>query len=66
MTTNESKIMDLEIKTTYLEKSIDDLNKVIIEQQKQLSALKNKLADVEDRIKSGESGEIINPPPPHH
>jgi SlyX protein len=62
----DKKFIDLEIKIAYLEKTVDDLNKVIIDQQHQITALQEKLDEVDEKVKHGEANEIINPPPPHH
>jgi len=62
----DTKFIDLEIKIAYLEKNLDDLNKVIIDQQNQISALREKLDEVDEKVKHGEANDIINPPPPHH
>lgn len=63
---SEAKFIDLEIKIAYLEKTLDDLNKVIIDQQNQITSLKEKLEEVDEKVKHGEANDIINPPPPHH
>lgn len=49
-----------------MEKTIDDLSKIIMDQQSQLTELSKKLEEVDEKVKSGEHGEITNPPPPHH
>lgn len=62
------EIIDLEIKLTFQEQLVDELNKIMIVQQRQLDKLSMKMTLLENRIKSGEGmgNEISNPPPPHH
>ncbi len=62
------KIIDLEIKLTFQEQLVDELNQVMISQQRQLDQLMLKVSLLENRMKSGEGmgNEISNPPPPHH
>lgn len=63
-----NRIQILEEKFEYQERTIDDLNDVIIEQQTQLNSLEDQisrfqslLAAIEDRPSGGEE-----PPPPHY
>jgi len=62
------RIRILEEKFEYQERTIDDLNEVIIEQQKQLNALEEQmerlrtlLTAIQDRPDEGQ-----DPPPPHY
>jgi SlyX protein len=61
-------VVGLEIKVTFQEQLMDELNKIVINQQRQIDKLSEKLTLLEAKIQaSGGSGnEIINPRPPHH
>jgi uncharacterized coiled-coil protein SlyX len=69
----ENDIYDLQIKISYLEGFVKDLNTVIIEQNKnnstlvrKVSILKNKIDQLEERIESGKGDFIADEAPPHY
>ncbi|MGW8193250.1 MAG: SlyX family protein [Desulforhopalus sp.] len=59
----------LEEKYAYQDQTIDSLNEVLIEQQKQLTALAEeveRLKGMLQMVESGSPGHLTNPPPPHY
>lgn len=69
----ENEIYDLQIKISYLEGFINDLSTVIIEQNKnndqmsrEITQLKNKIDQLEDRIESKGNDFIADEAPPHY
>ncbi len=72
MSTTElsDKIIDLEIRLTHQEDHILSLDKTIYEQDRLLSALVNKLKEIEDKIKTSGENNILSSdqeaPPPHY
>jgi SlyX protein len=61
-------VVGLEIKVTFQEQLVDELNQIVIDQQRQIDKLSEKLTLLEAKIQSsgGSSNEIVNPRPPHH
>ena len=68
--TLEEKIIDLEIRLTHQEDHILSLDKVVYEQDKLLSALLEKVKQMDDKIKSSGENKILSAqeetPPPHY
>lgn len=65
----ETRIIDLEIKISYQEELVQDLNKVVCQQQKQLDALQETCAYLMERVKrllASAEGETRNEKPPHY
>lgn len=66
----DEKITDLEIRITHQEHHIEELDKVIIEQQKLIDRLNERLLFLEKRIKNVTENNIKRPedeaPPPHY
>jgi len=66
--TIEERFQILEGKVLYQDRTIDDLNKVVIRQQDQIDRLTSELRQIRDHV-TGE-GEGIDagkePPPPHY
>jgi SlyX protein len=60
----------LEMRAAFQDETIEDLNKAIIAQWKQIDALTRQLAQVEDRVAIGEQradlAGLPEPPPPHY
>ncbi len=58
----------LEEKFAYQDKTIDDLNDVIIEQQAQLTSLEDKIRRLEAMLAAIENspGGVVEQPPPHY
>jgi SlyX protein len=66
----EEKIIDLEIRLTHQEDHILSLDKIIYEQDQLLSALLEKVKQLDDKIKSSGENNILSSdeeaPPPHY
>ena len=68
---NPEKITELEIKFSYQEKMLDDLNKVVYKQQQEIDALKKDYQKLSEQIKSMAESVVSHksseePPPPHY
>ena len=69
MTNHDQRIIDLETKISFQDKSIDDLSDAIYKQQQQITELEKKLVLIQKRIESDQSGDSeIRPQekPPHY
>ncbi|MDH5765020.1 MAG: SlyX family protein [Gammaproteobacteria bacterium] len=66
----ETKIIDLEIRLTHQENHIEELDKIIYQQQRTIDALKEQLGNLEKRLKTATENNILSPseesPPPHY
>jgi len=66
----QEKIVDLEIRLTHQEDHILSLDKIIYEQDKLLSALLQKVKQMDEKIKSTDENNILSAqdeaPPPHY
>ena len=66
----ETKIIDLEIRLTHQENHIEELDKIIYQQQKTIDTLKEQLSNLEKRLKTATENNILSPseesPPPHY
>ena len=67
---NENRIVELEIKTAYQEDLLQELNKIVGQQQRQIDRLEATCRLLNERIKSlsveGGSGENNEEMPPHY
>jgi SlyX protein len=67
---NDERIIELEIKTAYQEDLLQELNRIVGQQQQQIDRLEATCRLLNDRIKSlstlGDSGEVIDEVPPHY
>ena len=50
MTDPDQRLTDLEIKVSFQEDALDQLNAVVIRQQRQIDALLRELADLRERV----------------
>jgi SlyX protein len=73
MTDSESlsaRIDRLEMRLTHQDATIEDLNKIVTDQWKQIEALTRHLAILRDRVKEAEENARLTPhrepPPPHY
>jgi SlyX protein len=68
--TLSARIDALEMRLTFQDETIEDLNKAIIAQWKQIDGLTRRLAQIEDRVAVGEQradlAGLPEPPPPHY
>ena len=66
----EEKLIDLEIRLTHQEDHIHSLDKIIYEQDQLLSALTDKVKQLDHKIKSSGEADILSAdeesPPPHY
>ncbi len=64
------RITELETKLSYQEHIIQELNEVVIRQQKQIDALEKELKHIREYLKQGQSSGLARPdeeaPPPHY
>lgn len=64
------RIDRLEMRLTHQEATIDDLNKTVTAQWKQIDALTRQLLSLRDRVKEAEENASLpshkEPPPPHY
>jgi SlyX protein len=67
---NDDRIIELEIKAAYQEDLLQELNKIVGQQQLQIDRLEATCRLLNERIKSlpaeGSSGETIEEVPPHY
>jgi SlyX protein len=65
-----ARIDALEMRVTFQDETIDDLNKAIIEQWKQIEALTRRLNRLDERMEVSEQradlAGLPEPPPPHY
>ena len=69
MTNLDQRIIDLETKISFQDKSIEDLSDSVYRQQKHLGELEKKLQTIQKRIESDQNGDSeIRPQekPPHY
>jgi len=66
----EEKLIDLEIRLTHQEDHIQALDKIIYEQDQLLSALTEKIKQLDHKLKSSGESNILSTdeerPPPHY
>ncbi|ALP52239.1 hypothetical protein Tel_03250 [Candidatus Tenderia electrophaga] len=65
----EQRLEDLEVRITYLESTVDELNQVVIKQQGHIDLLIEELKRQKQQLEQG--GEWVRPlseetPPPHY
>jgi len=70
LTRLEERLMDLEIRTTHQEATLETLNDVLVQQQQLISKLDNELKQARKRLSelgtSPDAQTQIEPPPPHY
>lgn len=65
----EKRVMELEIKNAHQEDTIEQLNKIIIEQQTAMTKLARHLEQLQNKVSSlqeNNAKEAPEPPPPHY
>ena len=65
----ENRIMELEIKSAHQEDTIEQFNRIVIEQQKTIAELKRNMEQLQSKIshlQENNSKEVAEPPPPHY
>ncbi|MSS75520.1 MAG: SlyX family protein [Methyloglobulus sp.] len=66
---NEQRLIELEIKTAYQDDLLQELNKIVAQQQHQILLLEKTCQLLHERMSSfrlEQSEEIIDQPPPHY
>jgi SlyX protein len=70
MTDPDQRFTDLEIKVSFQEDALDQLNAVVIRQQRQLDALLRELADLRERVPDADAPRTMrnlrDELPPHY
>jgi SlyX protein len=61
----ETRVVDLEIRYTHLERLVDELNRVVFQQSKEIDALRAELLRLRQRFDEP-GGEIPDERPPHY
>lgn len=60
------RLQILEEKFEYQDKTLDDLNDVIIDQNKQIAQMQEQIARLEALLTNLQEGDGDDPPPPHY
>ena len=66
---SEQRLIELEIKTVYQEDLLQQLNKIVAQQQHQILLLEKTCQLLHERMNSfrlENSDEVVDPPPPHY
>lgn len=66
---DEQRLIELEIKAAYQEDLLQDLNKIVIQQQHQIAILEKTCQLLYERMNNlhlEKGGEVIDQPPPHY
>jgi SlyX protein len=65
----ESRIIELEIKASFAEDMLDELNRTVFRQQQQIDLLANEIRALRDQIRNAQPGEqrsLRDDIPPHY
>jgi SlyX protein len=64
----ESRLADIEVKLTYNEESLEELDRTVYRQQREIDQLRKDLQALVEQVRAGQSGYAPRPPetPPHH
>ena len=66
----DDKLVDMEIRFAHQQDHIEQLDRVIYQQQQTIDALAERLGQIEKRLKSATEANILKPeeesPPPHY
>lgn len=65
----ESRITELEIKISYMEDLVEELNRTVFRQQQQIDLLARELRNLRDQVQSGQPQEfrsLRDDIPPHY
>lgn len=67
---NDERMIDVEIKLTHMEDQVDEMNKVIFQQQQQINELQEAMRQLSRRLntlsQSQQSGMPADERPPHY
>ncbi|MBV1929909.1 MAG: SlyX family protein [Gammaproteobacteria bacterium] len=61
--TDDETILDLQTKITFLDRTVETLNEVVIEQGRELEVLRRRLELFEAKMQSGPEGDDQRPDP---
>lgn len=65
----ESRIIELEIKASFAEDMLDELNRTVFRQQQQIDLLVNEIRALRDQVRNAQPGEqrsLRDEIPPHY
>jgi SlyX protein len=62
----EKRLIDLETKISYQDKTIEDLHEMIYKQQQQIAQMEKAIDNFQRQMKSGDSEIRPNEKPPHY
>ena len=66
----DERLIDLEIRLTHQENHIEELDKIIFQQQKAIDLLTAQVQHLQQKLKSATEANILSPseesPPPHY
>jgi len=62
----ETRIVDLEVRYTHQERTVEELSRVVFDQQKRIDELEKRLVAIEKRAASGDEPMPPHEPPPHY
>ena len=69
MSNINNHIMELEIKNSHLEDTIEQLNQIVIQQQQSIDEIVRHLEQIQNKISNlqeSHDNELAEPPPPHY
>ena len=61
----DARLTDLEVRYTYLEHTVGDLNQIILELRAEIEKLRRDVAAVRDLVMMGPGADPPNEKPPH-
>jgi len=61
----QERVTNLEIKMTFLEQTVEELNQVIVEREKEIDQIKALLQKALDKLEDDQP-ETLNSQPPHY
>lgn len=64
--TLEARVMDLEVKASYTDDLLEQLNMTIYRQQQQIDALINEVRQLRQQVPEGGPGNLRDELPPHY
>lgn len=66
----EEKLNSLEVKMSYQESTLDELNKIVSTQEKEIAIMQNHINKIERKVEemeeSGDNGDLPSRRPPHY
>jgi len=69
MNTLDTRVTELEIKISYTEDTVEELNRIIFRQQQQIDFLVGEIRSLREQVRTAEPGETTNlrdEIPPHY